>query len=100
MVVRVLQHNCQRPVDAMTTLMAKVADMAEVVLIQEPAVRWVADVRGGNLGQQDTGGEQNGGSGACGRNDGGHSSSREGVSGVGGRGLRRVMDNGKEREVV
>jgi hypothetical protein len=42
----------------MTTLMAKAADMAEVVLIQEPAVRWVADVRGGNLGHQDTGGGQ------------------------------------------
>jgi hypothetical protein len=40
----------------MTTLMAKAADMVEVqVLIQEPAVRWVADVRGGNSGQQDTG---------------------------------------------
>jgi hypothetical protein len=43
----------------MTTLMAKAADMAEVVLIQEPALRWVADVRGGNSGQQDTGGERN-----------------------------------------
>jgi hypothetical protein len=35
----------------MTTLMAKAADMAEVVLIQEPALRRVADVRGGNSGQ-------------------------------------------------
>jgi hypothetical protein len=48
--VRVLQHNCQRSVDAMTTLMAKAADMAEVVLIQEPVLRWVADIRGGNSG--------------------------------------------------
>jgi hypothetical protein len=31
----------------MTTFMAKAAGMAEVVLIQEPAVRWVPDVRGG-----------------------------------------------------
>jgi hypothetical protein len=31
----------------MTTCMAKAAGMAEVVLIQEPAVRWVPDVRGG-----------------------------------------------------
>jgi hypothetical protein len=43
----------------MTTLMAEAADMAEVVLIKEPALRWVADVRGGNSGQQDTGGERN-----------------------------------------
>jgi hypothetical protein len=35
--------------------MAKAADMAEVVLIQEPALRWVADVRGRNPRQQDTG---------------------------------------------
>jgi hypothetical protein len=33
MVIRVLQHNCQRSVDAMTTFMAKAAGMAEVVLI-------------------------------------------------------------------
>jgi hypothetical protein len=39
----------------MTTLMAQSADMAEVVLIQGPALRWVADIRGGNSGQQDTG---------------------------------------------
>jgi hypothetical protein len=70
----------------MTTLMAKTADMDEVVLIQEPAVRWVADVRGGNLGHQGTGGEQNRGSGACGRSGGGHGRSMEGVSGVGRRG--------------
>jgi hypothetical protein len=31
----------------MTTLMAKPADMAEVVLIQEPGLRWVADVSSG-----------------------------------------------------
>jgi hypothetical protein len=47
MVVGILQHNCQRSVDAMTTFMAKAVGMAEVVLIQEPAVRWVPDVRGG-----------------------------------------------------
>jgi hypothetical protein len=31
----------------MTTFMAKAAGMAEVLLIHEPAVRWVPDVRGG-----------------------------------------------------
>jgi hypothetical protein len=81
MAVRVLQHNCQRSVDAMTTLMAKAADMAEVVLIQEPAVRWVMDVRGGHLGQQDTGGEQSRGSCVRGRSDAGYGRTGEGGSG-------------------
>jgi hypothetical protein len=34
-VIRVRQHNCQRSVDTMTTLMAKAAEMAGVVLIQD-----------------------------------------------------------------
>jgi hypothetical protein len=52
MVIRVLQHNCQRSVDAMTTLMAKAAEMAEVVLIQEPPL-WVPDDAGGRVGRRD-----------------------------------------------
>jgi hypothetical protein len=35
----------------MMTLMAKATYMAEVGLIQEPALRWVVDVRAGNSGQ-------------------------------------------------
>jgi hypothetical protein len=70
MAVRVLQHNCQGSVDPMTTLMAKAADMADVLLIQEPALRWVADVRGGYSGQPGTEGEQNRGSCVAGRSDG------------------------------
>jgi hypothetical protein len=86
MAVRVLLHNCQRSVDAMTTLIAKAAGMAEVVLIQEPALRWVVDVRGGNSGQQDTLGEWNRVSCVGGRSDGDHGRGREGVTGVGGMG--------------
>jgi hypothetical protein len=37
----------------MTTLMAKAAEMAEVVLIQEPPVRWVPDEAGGGVEQRD-----------------------------------------------
>jgi hypothetical protein len=85
----------------MPTLMAKAADMAEVLLIQEPAVRWVMDVRGGNSGQQDTGGEQR--REGCGgwKSDGGHGRSGEGISGVvGGEGGAREKYTTKEREVV
>jgi hypothetical protein len=82
----------------MTTLMAKAADMAEVVLIQEPAVRWVMDVRGGNSGQQDTGGEQSRGSCVGERSDGGHGRGGGGVSGVGGRGGSRSRDGHRQRE--
>jgi hypothetical protein len=35
----------------MMILVAKAAEMAEVVLIQEPGVRWVADIRGESLRQ-------------------------------------------------
>jgi hypothetical protein len=97
MAVRVLQHNCQRSVDAMTTLMAKAAEMAELVLIQEPALRWVADVRGGNSRQQDTGGERNRGSFVGGGSDGDHGRGGEGVAWEG---VAPEMDTGKEREVV
>jgi hypothetical protein len=37
----------------MTTLMAKAAEMAEVVLTQEPAGRWVPDEAGGGVEQRD-----------------------------------------------
>jgi hypothetical protein len=98
MAVRVLQHNCLRSVDAMTTLMAKAADMVEVVLIQEPTLRWVADVRGGNSGQQDIGGERNRGSCVGGRSDGDHGRGGEGVTGVGGTGGSSSRDGHGQRE--
>jgi hypothetical protein len=96
--VRVLQHNWQRSVDAVTTLMAKAADIAEVVLIKEPALRWIADVRGGNSGHQDIGGQRNTQSYVGGRSDGDHGRGREGVTGVGGTGGSSSRDVHGQRE--
>jgi hypothetical protein len=81
----------------MTTLMAKAADKAEVVLIQEPNLRCIADIREGNLGQKDTGAQRNRGSCVGGWSDGDHSRGRQGVTG-GGMGGSSSKDGHGQRE--
>jgi hypothetical protein len=98
MAVRVPQHNYQWLVDAMTTLMAKAADLAEVVLIQEPRLRWAVDIRRGNSGQQDTGGDRYRWSCVGGVSDGDHGRGREGVIVVGGMEGSSSRDGHGQRE--
>jgi hypothetical protein len=66
--------------------------MAEVELIQELTVRWVAGIRGGNSGQQDTGGKQNSGSCVGERRCGDHDRGRVGVMRVDGMGRSSWRD--------
>jgi hypothetical protein len=82
----------------MTTLMAKTAYMAEVVFIQEPAVRWVVDVRRANLAQQDIGVKHNRRSCMGGRSDGDQVGGREGVLGLGSTGESSSRNGHRHRE--